>query len=89
MVFPLQLKLPVVGGEVKNANSADVLFMALLNVTVILVVTGSLVPVGVFPVTAGFVVSATVVNDQLNADSMLLPAESMAPVPTVTLYVVL
>ena len=55
ITFPLQLKLPVVAGKVENADSTDALFIASLKVTVILVVTGSLVPVGVFPITTGAV----------------------------------
>jgi len=61
IVFPLQLKLPdnPGGGVIEKADCADVWFMDSLKVTVIWVVIGTFVPVGVFPITVGGDVSET------------------------------
>jgi hypothetical protein len=89
MVFPFQLKLPVVTGEMENADSADALFIASLKVTFIWERMGTFIPVGVFPRTEGSIVYGIVVNCKVNEDSILLPTRSLAPVPTVTIKVVL
>ena len=89
MVFPFQLKLPLVAGEVKNADSADTIFIPSLKVTVIWETIGTFVPLGVFTITEGGAVSGTVVNCQIYGEAILLPEISLVPVPTVIVYIVL
>ena len=59
IIFPLQLKLPEVAGEVEKADWAVAWFIDSLKVTVICEVTGTPVPVGVLSVTIGGDVSET------------------------------
>ena len=57
IVSPDQLNVPVTEGSVENAPSTDAVFIDSSNVTVITVVTGTSVPVGVLSVTVGGVLS--------------------------------
>jgi len=59
IVSPDQLNVPATEGSMENASSTDVVFIDSLNVTVITVVTGTSVPVGVLSVTVGAVVSGS------------------------------
>jgi len=65
--LPDQLSVPATEGAMENASSTDVVFIDSLNVTVITVVTGTAVPIGVLSVTVGAVVSdsAAVVKSQV------------------------
>jgi len=67
IVSPDQLNDPATEGSMEKASSTDVVFIDSLNVTVITVVTGMSVPVGVLSVTVGAVVSgsAPVVKSQM------------------------
>ena len=88
-MFPFHVLLPVVAGEVENADSADDLFTSSLNLTVICVAGETLVPVGEFPVTFGGVRSCSiVVNCHTDGEAIVLSARSFAPIPIVTLKVV-
>jgi len=60
IVSPDQLNVPATEGSMENASSTDVVFIDSLNVTVITVVTGTSVPVGVLSVTVGAVVLGVV-----------------------------
>ena len=61
IVSPAQLIVPVTEESlIENASSTEVVFIASLNVTVITVVTGTFVPVGVLPETVGAVLSGVV-----------------------------
>jgi len=61
IVSPDQLSVPATEGSMEKASSTDVVFIDSLNVMVIKVVTGMLVPVGVLSVMVGGFVS-TVLN---------------------------
>jgi len=60
IISPDQDKIPGTLGSMSNALCTDVVFIDSLNDTVILVVTGTSVPVGVLPVTMGAALSSVV-----------------------------
>jgi len=59
IISPDQDKIPGTLGLMSNTLCTDVVFIDSLNVTVILVVTGTPVPVGVLPITVSGVLSGS------------------------------